>query len=167
MLSLVILQLHLHQNSLEGLLKQVAQPHPQGLWFSRSGFGQRNCVSNKLLGDADAAGLGTTHLLHKRWPGDQRPDGHLRACKLQHLKPPLGPTDREYKILGRAVCTFKCGTHHSLVHLILPTNPQVSCYYDSHFIDEEIDVMQSQGVETARLRAGTGIGSVISPTLAT
>lgn len=49
----------LHQNSLADLSKQISEPQP-GHVITRSGLGQRMCISNKFLGNGDAANPGTT-----------------------------------------------------------------------------------------------------------
>lgn len=44
---------------MEGLLKQIAGPHPQQFWFSRSEAGLRICISNMFPTNAGATDLGT------------------------------------------------------------------------------------------------------------
>lgn len=41
------------------LIKTEFQTHPQSFWCSKAGMGLRKCISDKFLGDADAAGPGT------------------------------------------------------------------------------------------------------------
>lgn len=47
--------LDVHLNQLEGLLKQVAEPHPPCFWSGRLKWSLRICVFNKFSHDADAA----------------------------------------------------------------------------------------------------------------
>lgn len=49
-----------NRHNLAGLLKQITGPPLQSFSFCRSGVDLRICISNKFLGEADAAGPKTT-----------------------------------------------------------------------------------------------------------
>lgn len=56
----VVFRLEFASESPEGLLKQIAETHPQSFRFTKSRWGLRTCMSNTFYGDPAAAGLQTT-----------------------------------------------------------------------------------------------------------